>query len=209
MELIWDLIVQYGWQAVTIAVITCVLIELLKPLVRKLVKNKNIRHVLYYVLRYVVALGLTAILALILHRLGDLFELYGPAMVVVNVMGQVFSNIGFFEWIEKNCSNIWSKVTESGIWRKAIKEVGSAFGVDEALLDTIATKVENQYLPLIEAGASAFFTDNKEELILNLKQKLAGFVSNDKLQELAETLFKKLAASWKVDDTVSEEKQEA
>lgn len=204
MELIWELLTLYGWQSVVIAVCTFALIELCKPLARKVVKKEKVRHVLYLLLGYGFTAGLSCGLAAILHRFGDWLTLYGSAMVVVNVLGPIISNAGFFNWLEGVIGGAWSNLSESGQWKKAIKELGSVFGVDEAVLDKIADKVEEEYAPLIKEGAQLFFTENKEELILNLKQKLAGFVENGKLQELAEGLYSKLAAAWKVKEEEKE-----
>lgn len=197
MDLLLELLKEYGWQAVIIALLTFVLIECVKPLARKFIKQSNIRHVVYTGLNYLISLGLTCVLAAILHRFNDWYTLYGSAIVVINILGPIISNAGFWTWVERLIGDALSKSSERGAWKKAMKELGTAFGVDAAILDTIAAKVEDEYLPLIEKGAELFFTENREELVLNLKQKLAGFADNGKLQELAESLFEKLAGSWK------------
>lgn len=195
MQLI-DLLLDYGWQAVVVSLLSLTLVEISKLWVRKLVKSANVRHVLYTALSWVFALGFTAALSAILKRLEGLWSLYGAAFTVTTILGKLCADAGLFNWIETQIKSIWESMTENGKWSKAIREVGSALGVDTVVLDSVATKVEEEYLPLIEAGAELFFNNNQEELTLNMKQKLAGFVSNEKLQEVAEGLFKKLKESW-------------
>lgn len=197
MDLIIELLKQYGWQAVVIAVLTVALIECIKPLARKFISKENARHTLYTALNYVFSLGLSAALAAILKRMDDVFTLYGSAILVVHILTPIVANTGFLKWIEGIFKDIWQKTTESGAWKKAVEDIGQIFGVDTTMLDAVATKIEEEYLPLIQAGKDVFFAENKEELIANMKQKLAGFVENGKLQEVAESLFQKLKDSWK------------
>lgn len=197
MDLIIELLKQYGWQAVVIAVLTVALIECIKPRARKFIKKENARHTLYTALNYALSLGLSAVLAAILKRFGDTFTLYGSAILVVNILTPIVANTGFLNWIEDIFKSWQQKTTESGAWKKALEDLGEIFGIDTKMLDSVATKIEEEYLPLIQDGKDIFFSNNKEELILNIKQKLAGFVENGKLQEAAEGLFEKLKDSWK------------
>lgn len=208
MEILLELLKDYGWQAVVVALLSLALVEVSKLWVRKLIKNANARHVLYTGLSWVYALGFTAALLGILGRIGDLWALYGASYTVTTILGKVCADAGLFAWLEKQIGELWANKTENGQWMKAIKEVGAALGVDVDVLDSVATKIEEEYLPLIKAGAELFFTDNKEELILNMKQKLAGFVKNEKLQETAEALFQKMKDSWKPKQTKQEAKVE-
>ena len=208
MDLIIELLQQYGWQAVVIAVLTIVLIECVKPLARKILKQENARHTVYTVLNYAISLGFSAALAAILGRFDDVFTLYGSAIMVVNVLTPIVVNIGLLKWIEGLFSDLWTK-TSDGSWKKSLKELGAVFGVDTKILDEVATKIEEEYLDLIKAGKDIFFSENKEELILNIKQKLAGFVENGKLQEVAEGLFEKLKDSWKDSKAIKETSEEA
>lgn len=208
MELLIELLKQYGWQAVIIAVITIVLIECIKPLARKILKQENARHTVYTVLNYAISLGFSAALAAILGRFDDVFTLYGSAIMVVNVLTPIVVNIGLLKWIEGLFSDLWTKISD-GSWKKSLKELGAVFGVDTKILDEVATKIEEEYLDLIKAGKDIFFSENKEELILNIKQKLAGFVENGKLQEAAEGLFEKLKDSWKDSKAIKETSEEA
>lgn len=197
MDLIIELLKQYGWQAVVIAVLTVALIGCIKPLARKFIKKENVRHTLYTALNYVFSLGLSAILAAILKRIGDTFTLYGSAILVVNILTPIVANTGFLNWIESLFKSMWQKTTESGTWKKTLEDLGEIFGIDTSMLDVVATKIEEEYLTPIQVGKDIFFSENKEELILNIKQKLAGFVENGRLQEVAEELFEKLKDSWK------------
>lgn len=197
MDLIIELLKQYGWQAVLVAVLTVALIECLKPLARKLITKENVRHTVYTTLNYILSLGLSALLAAILKRMDDVFTLYGSAILVVNILTPIVANTGLLAWVEGVVKDIWNKTTDNGAWKKTLEDLGKIFGVDTAMLDAVATKVEEEYLPLIQAGKDLFFVGNRDELILNIKQKLAGFVDNGKLQEVAEELFEKLKESWK------------
>lgn len=208
MELLIELLKQYGWQAVVIAVLTIVLIECVKPLARKILKQENARHTVYTVLNYAISLGFSAALAAILGRFDDVFTLYGSAIMVVNVLTPIVVNIGLLKWIEGLFSDLCTKISD-GSWKKSLKELGAVFGVDTKILDEVATKIEEEYLDLIKAGKDIFFSENKEELILNIKQKLAGFVENGKLQEVAEGLFEKLKDSWKDSKAIKETSEEA
>lgn len=197
MDLIIELLKQYGWQAVVIAVLTVALIECIKPLARKFVKKENARHTLYTALNYAFSLGLSAVLDASLNRIGDMLTLYGSAILVVNILTPIVANTGFLNWIESLFKSLWQKTTESGAWKKALEDLGEVFGIGTTMMDVAATKLEEEYLPLIQDGKDIFFSENKEELIMNLKQKLAGFVENGKLQGVAEGLFEKLKDSWK------------
>ncbi len=208
MDLLIELLKQYGWQAVVVAVLTIVLIECIKPLARKVIKKENARHTLYTALNYAFSLGLSAALAAILKRIDDVFTLYGSAILVVNILTPIVVNVGLLKWIEGLFKDIWQKTTEGGAWKKALEDLGEIFGIDTKILDDVATKIEEEYLPLIEAGKDIFFSENKEELILNIKQKLAGFIENGKLQEVAEGLFEKLKDSWKDSKAIKETSEE-
>lgn len=197
MDLIIELLKQYGWQAVVIAVLTVALIECIKPLARKFVKKESARHTLYTALNYAFSLGLSAVLEASLNRIGDTLTLYGSAILVVNILTPIVANTGFLNWIESLFKSMWQKTTESGAWKKALEDLGEVFGISTTMMDVAATKLEEEYLPLIQDGKDIFFSENKEELIMNLKQKLAGFVENGKLQGVAEGLFEKLKDSWK------------
>ena len=197
MEVIIDLITKYGWHAVVIAIATFALVECIKPLARKFIQKENLRHVFYILCTYAFAFGLTYAVAAIVKRVEDALSLYGSAMLVINVLCPIITNIGFFEWVESILGELWDKVSENSAWKKAVTELGNSFGVDSDILDRICTKIEEEYMPLIKEGAEAFFSGNKEELVLNIKQKLAGFVDDDILQDLAESLYSKLADSWK------------
>ena len=197
MDLIIELLKQFGWQAVVIAVLTVALIECIKPLARKFVKKENARHTLYTALNYAFSLGLSAVLEASLNRIGDTLTLYGSAILVVNILTPIVANTGFLNWIESLFKSLWQKTTESGAWKKALEDLGEVFGIGTTMMDVAATKLEEEYLPLIQEGKDIFFSENKEELIMNLKQKLAGFVENGKLQGVAEGLFEKLKDSWK------------
>lgn len=202
MEIILDLLKQYGWQSVVVAVITVVLIELIKPFARKFFKNEKVRHTLYTALTFVFCLAVTSAMAAIMHQMSEVFTLYGSSMTVLLVLTPIVANTGFLNWIE----DLFKGLFENGNWKKAMKELGKMFGVDVSILDKVATKVEEEYLPLIKECKDAFFVDNKEELILNIKQKLAGFVENGRLQELAECLFEKLKNSWTSGKSIEREK---
>lgn len=197
MELIIELLKQFGWQAVVIAVLTVVLIECIKPLARKFLKKDTVRHTLYTTLNYAFSLGLSAALAAVLKRIDDIFTLYGSAILVVHILTPIVANTGFLNWIEGLLKEVWQKTTENGAWKAVLEDLGAIFGISPVMLDAVATKVEEEYLPFIQAGKSLFFSENKEELILNIKQKLAGFVENGNLQEVSESLFERLKDSWK------------
>ena len=209
MELIIELLVKYGWQAVVVAVVSFFLVECIKPLARKVIGQKNVRHTLYWVLSYAFALGLSAGLAAILGRFGDWLTLFGSAAIVVGVLAPVISNVGFWDWIEGIVGKLWSKIKDVKSWKFSIATLAKTFNVDLSTLDTIATKVEEEYKALLEGDASSFFASNTDELILNIKQKLAGFVDNSKLQEAAEGLFNALKDSWVQTDSSAAQKKEA
>lgn len=196
MDVIWDLICSYGWQAVVIALFTFTLVECIKPLARKFIKKENVRHVVYIACSYVFAILLSLVLAAILGNVKDTFTLFAPAIVVINVLGQIISNAGFWNWLENAIAESWAKMTESGAWKKALKELSNLFGADTKVLDAVADKIEAEYDTLIKAGKNEFLEENKEEIVSNMKQKLAGFVDNTKLQEIAEGLFSKLVEAW-------------
>ena len=217
MEVIWDLVINHGWQAVVIALFTFIAIECIKPLARKLIKKENIRHILYVGCNYAFTLLFAFLLSLILGDVATTFKVFAPAIVVVNVLAPIISSAGFWNWLEGVIAEAFEKYTENGAWKKALRELVKACGVDEKILDMVATKVENEYLPLIKKGANIFLNENRDEFILNIKQKLAGFVSNEKLQEVAEKLFDKLVESWtpkeepkkEIDEVVPEEMEVA
>lgn len=195
MELL-DIITQYGWRALVVTIVVFALIECLKPLFRKFVKKDNVRHSIYTILNYGFTLGFSALLGLILNELNNLWSIYGASIIVVNLSYPIIANVGFFDWLAKVFGGLLEKTNEGYAWQKVISELASQFGVDSNILDKIATKVEEEYLDKIKAGAELFFGENAVELTLNIKQKLAGFVSNEKLQEVAELLYTKLKESW-------------
>lgn len=214
MELIWNLIVEYGWQAVVIALFTFLSIEGIKPVARKYIKKENARHTLYVGCNYAFTLVWSFVLALILKNTANTFQIFAPAMVVVNVLGPIISNLGFWGWIEGVVTEFINKVTDRNIWKKSLKELVANFGIDAAILDGIAKNVENEYsevIPDIKENAEEFLKNNtkaEENFIANIRQKLAGFVSKDKLEDASKQLFNKLFAIWTNKKTVEEKKEE-
>lgn len=199
MDTIIELLANYGWQAVVVALLDFAIIECCKPCARKLIKKEQVRHTLYTVASYVLCFGLAVAMAAILKKFDMLLNYVGSSIIVANVLAPIFANVGFFNWIEKVVGQLWGKMSESGQWKKAVTEIGKAFGVDSAMLDVVATKIEEEYMPLIKEGANLFFDNNEEELTMNITQKLAGFVKNEQLQDVAKALFDKLKESWKKD----------
>ena len=189
MELIIELLLQYGWQSVVVAVITFLLIELLKPLARKVLTTKQVRHTMYWLLSYAISLGLTVGLAAILGRFGEWTTLYGSTVVVVSILAPVISNIGFWDWLENLVGELWSKLSDKRVWKVALKAFAQQFNIDLSVIERIVDMVTVEYQQQLDSDAKTFLTDSREELTLNIKQKLAGFVSNDQLQEAAEGLF--------------------
>lgn len=195
MELL-EIISQYGWRALLVAIAVFTLIECFKPLFRKIIVKDNVRHTVYTVLNYGFTLGFSALLVLILNEMTTLWNIYGASIVVVNISYPIIANIGFFDWLAKLFGGLLEKTNEGYAWKKVISELASQFGVESSILDKVATMVEGEYLEKIKANAKLFFGMNAVELTLNIKQKLAGFVSNEKLQEVAESLYNKLKESW-------------
>lgn len=202
MELLIDILKQYGWQALCVALFVFLLIELIKPIARKVIKQTNIRHTVYVAINYASTLGFSALLSLILKQSDKTFQLYGSAIIVVNILYPIIANLGLFNWIAGLFKELLAKTTENGAWKKVLSELAKKFGIDPEVADKIATKIEEEYLPKINADAEDFFKQYKDELILNIKQKLAGFVENGQLQTVAEELFKKLKESWVKSDPV-------
>ena len=202
MEVIWNLIVDYGWQAMVIALLTFVSIECIKPLARKLIKKENIRHILYVGCNYLFTIIYSFVLALILKDVSSVFTIFAPSMIVVNVLGQVISNLGFWNWIEGVIGEFVGKITDKNIWKKCLKELVASFGIDASVLNAVADNIQDEYkeiVPEIKKDPEEFFKNNESastEFIMNIKQKLAGFISGEKLQEASEQLFGKLVSSW-------------
>lgn len=203
MEVIWNLIVEYGWQAVVIALFTFLSIEGIKPIARKYIKKETARHTLYVGCNYVFTLAWSFVLALILKNTSNTFQIFAPAMVVVNVLGPVISNLGFWNWAEGVVEEFVGKITDRNIWKRGLKELVANFGIDASILEGVAKNIENEYsevIPDIKENSEEFFKNNEtaeDNFVANIKQKLAGFVSKEKLDDASKQLFDKLFASWK------------
>lgn len=196
MDILIELLKLYGWQALVVALCVFAIIELIKPHIRKIVVKDSVRHTIYTLLNYILTLGLAALLTFVVTgNIDGLMHLYGTAIVVVNILYPIIANVGFFDWISKVFKEVFKKVIEEGAWKKIVLDLANKFGLDLEVIEMIIIKIEKEYLPTIcncEGGAEAFFDKFKAELILNIRQKLAGFVENGKLQEVAEALFDKL-----------------
>lgn len=189
MDLLIEIIKQYGWQATVVSMFVFATIECIKPFARKAISKSTARHSLYMGLNYVLTFGYSVALTLILGRFETVLQLYGSSIVVVNILYPIIANVGFFDWVSGLFRDFFAKKSELGSWKAAIKSVATEFGIDQAMLNTVATKVGEEYKQLIADGAESFFTENQTELVLNMKQKLAGFVDNEILHEVAEHLF--------------------
>lgn len=202
MELIWNLIVEYGWQAVVIALLTFLSIECIKPLARKFIKKENARHILYVGCNYLFAIIYSFVLALILKNVANTFTIFAPAMVVINVLGQIISNLGFWNWLEDLIKEAVTKITDKNVWKKCLKELVVEFGVDARIFDGIVEKFESDYenvIPEVKKDPEEFFNNNQNagtEFVANFKQKLAGFVKSEQLDDAAKKLLEKLVNSW-------------
>lgn len=195
MELL-DIITQYGWKALLITILVLTSIELLKPLLRRVIKNEQGRHSVYVILNYLFTLLFTTLLVWMLGALDTVWSVYGASIIVVNISYPIVANVGFIGWIRSLLGTLLEKTSEGYAWRLVVEELSKQFGIDSDVLDKVATKIEEEYFDEIKENAELFFTGNKEELVLNIKQKLAGFISNDKLQEIADTLYIRLKESW-------------
>ena len=205
MELLLSIIEQYGWQSLVVAVCTFALIECIKPLARRWIIRVNVRHTLYTALNYIFTLGGAALLMLILGMTDRIFTLYGTSIIVVNILYPVIANVGFFDWAEGIVKSIAKRFFDSGEWKKVVADLGQRFGIDEYALTAVMDRFDVEYASKLLAGAKEFFRDNEPEILLNLKQKLAGFADNKYLQELAERVLVVIRSSW-VGDSVSSDK---
>ena len=206
MELLLSIIEQYGWQSLVVAVCTFALIECIKPLARRWIIRVNVRHTLYTALNYIFTLGGAALLMLILGMTDRIFTLYGTSIIVVNILYPVIANAGFFDWAGGIVKSIAKRFFDSGEWKKVVADLGQRFGIDEYVLTVVLDKFEAEYGSKLKAGAKEFFDNCESEIILNLKQKLAGFVESGKLQESAESLLRTVRNFWVVSNEESKNK---
>ena len=178
MELLLSIIEQFGWQSLVVAVCTFTLIECIKPLARRWIIRVNARHTLYTALNYIFTLGGAALLMLILGMTDRIFTLYGTSIIVVNILYPVIANAGFFDWAGGIVKSIAKRFFDSGEWKKVVADLGQRFGIDEYVLTVVLDRFDVEYASKLLAGAKEFFRDNEPEILLNLKQKLAGFADN-------------------------------
>lgn len=196
MELVFNIVKQYGWQSLVVAIATFIMIECIKPLARKWFKKTQVRHTLYTICNYAFTFGFSAFLSWVLGRFGDLSALFGSSIIVVNILYPVIANVGIFAWLESVAKSLFDKVTKEGKWKELVKELSIKIGIGEEIINLIISRFESEYALQLGADVVSFLLGNESELLLNLKQKLAGFVDNAKLNEVSEQLLDSIKAAW-------------
>lgn len=183
----------FGWYSILLVVGTTGLMIPLNLLYKKIMKKDSLsrlRKVVSALSVYVVALGLVAFFTGVVVKqpitVSYLFSAMLPCGLLAQVLWAVIKVIKDY-----GIAPIVKSIAQSKEAKKWIVDLG----LDESLVNTIMTRIDNY---LANANATTFEDVVAQETIIyqDLKNKLAGFIDNSKLDEAATKILEQIKSKY-------------
>ena len=193
----------FGWYSILLVIGTTGLMIPLNLLYKKIMKKDSLsrlRKVVSALSVYVVALGLVAFFTGVVVKqpitASYLFSAMLPCGLLAQVLWAVIKVIKDY-----GIAPIVKSIAQSKEAKKWIVDLG----LDESLVNTIMTRIDKY---LANANATTFEDVVAQETIIyqDLKNKLAGFIDNSKLDEAATKIIEQIKSKYpnKKNETESE-----
>lgn len=190
----------FSWWSIAMIAAVVILMIPINMLYKKIMQKESLerlRKIIAFISVYIVSLGVVAGITAIAHG--------GVELTFAYLSGSTLA-LGFcaqFAWeVVKLIRDYgFAKVTkyfsEKVDWKKALKAFGKKYNIDTTLTDVIATAIENKYLDQINADAVKAFAENEATMIVEIQNKLTGFVNSGDTKEIATGIFGMLRDAWK------------
>lgn len=183
----------FGWYSILLVVATTGIMIPINMLYKKLMKTESLerlRKVVSALSVYVVALALIAFFTGVVVRQPITASYLFSAMLPLGLLAQVLWAI--IKVIKDyGIEPILKSITQS----KEAKQWFVNLGLDEGLVNTIMTRIDN-YLKNVNVSTLDDVVAQETILYQDLKNKLAGFVDNDKIDETATKIIEQFKSKY-------------
>lgn len=183
----------FGWYSILLVVATTGIMIPINMLYKKLMKTEpleRLRKVVSALSVYVVALALIAFFTGVVVRQPITASYLFSAMLPLGLLAQVLWAI--IKVIKDyGIEPILKSITQS----KEAKQWFVNLGLDEGLVNTIMTRIDN-YLKNVNASTLDDVVAQETILYQDLKNKLAGFVDNDKINDVATKIIEQVKSKY-------------
>lgn len=183
----------FGWYSILLVVATTGIMIPINMLYKKLMKTESLerlRKVVSALSVYVVALALIAFFTGVVVKepitAGYLFSAMLPCGLLAQLLWAVIKVIKDY-----GIEPIIKSIAQS----KEAKQWFISLGLDEGLVDTIMTRIDN-YLKNVNASTLDDVVAQETILYQDLKNKLAGFVDNDKINDVATKIIEQVKSKY-------------
>lgn len=195
----------FGWYSILLVVATTGIMIPINMLYKKLMKTESLerlRKVVSALSVYVIALALIAFFTGVVVKepitAGYLFSAMLPCGLLAQLLWAVIKVIKDY-----GIEPIIKSIAQS----KEAKQWFVSLGLDEGLVDTIMTRIDN-YLKNVNASTLDDVVAQETILYQDLKNKLAGFVDNDKINETATKIIEQVKSKYSNNTTETKTKIE-
>lgn len=183
----------FGWYSILLVVATTGIMIPINMLYKKLMKTEpleRLRKVVSALSVYVVALALIAFFTGVVVRQPITASYLFSAMLPLGLLAQVLWAI--IKVIKDyGIEPILKSIAQS----KEAKQWFVNLGLDEGLVNTIMTRIDN-YLKNVNVSTLDDVVAQETILYQDLKNKLAGFVDNDKIDETATKIIEQVKSKY-------------
>lgn len=183
----------FGWYSILLVVATTGIMIPINMLYKKLMKTESLerlRKVVSALSVYVVALALIAFFTGVVVKepitASYLFSAMLPCGLLAQLLWAVIKVIKDY-----GIEPIIKSIAQS----KEAKQWFISLGLDEGLVDTIMTRIDN-YLKNVNASTLDDVVAQETILYQDLKNKLAGFVDNDKINDVATKIIEQVKSKY-------------
>lgn len=195
----------FGWYSILLVVATTGIMIPINMLYKKLMKTESLerlRKVVSALSVYVIALALIAFFTGVVVKepitAGYLFSAMLPCGLLAQLLWAVIKVIKDY-----GIEPIIKSIAQS----KEAKQWFVSLGLDEGLVDTIMTRIDN-YLKNVNASTLDDVVAQETILYQDLKNKLAGFVDNDNINETATKIIEQVKSKYSNNTTETKTKIE-
>lgn len=211
----------FGWYSLLLIVGTVVIMYPINLLWKHIMKKDGLirlRKIVSFLSVYIVALTLiAAFTAIVSHgNLTDYGYLSGSTLALgfcAQVLWELVKLIRDYGF-----NKVVKLIAEKTNWNKLLKQFGKKYNIDTKLIDIVATEIEDKYLKNIDKSELEIFERDESSIILDIHNKLGGFVETGKLDEIAAGVLLILKESWgykpekqeqpAIEETTEEEKDD-
>lgn len=195
----------FGWYSIFLVVATTGIMIPINMLYKKLMKTESLerlRKVVSALSVYVIALALIAFFTGVVVKepitAGYLFSAMLPLGLLAQVLWAVIKVVKDY-----GVAPILKSIAQS----KEAKQWFVSLGLDEGLADTIMTRIDN-YLKNVNASTLDDVVAQETILYQDLKNKLSGFIDNDKINEVSTKIIEQVKSKYSNNTTKTKNETE-